>query len=147
MLHIRYWAWLTAAPVMSDKRAPKLTRLQKMRADRKDELYEPDMPLIVGHEQLMTYFWDVGPAMAGPSPLTHTEIFCWQQNTGNEISSWEAQTLRAMSIEYVTMVEQARVVSCPSPLGALISQPTRAEVAKKVENQFAALMMRAKEPK
>ena len=103
------------------------------------------MPQLDGHEQLLDYFWDVGPALPGPAPLTHTEIYHWQENTGNELSPWEASTLRRLSIEYVAQCEAARAVGCPSPAAMTGSNLTRDEVASKIQQQFSALMAPRKE--
>lgn len=107
----------------------------------------PEMPELVGGEQVLLYLWEVGPALpgaSGPEPLTHLEIRAWQDNTGNELTCWEALTLRRLSIEYIAEFEAAKTPNRLPPFSARVTEIGRAALAKKIENQFNALMSRVK---
>lgn len=66
---------------------------------------------------LLAYFMDMGPVMAGmgPTALTQQEIAAWQFNTGIELRQWESQTLRRMSLDYVSELHAAEKLNRRSP--------------------------------
>lgn len=105
---------MEAAPPKKGKAPPPETRLQKLRKDRKDLTYEPSLPDVEGGEQMLEWFWDVGPANAG-SAVTHAEIRAWLENTGYELQSWQARLLRRMSQEYLAETMRAADPKCPPP--------------------------------
>ena len=141
ILYVRFVAWLNTAPQV-DSRAEKQTRLEKLRADRKEPEYHPELPdMPVSH--WVSYLWDVGPSLPtgnGPAPITYGELVAWQQTSGVTLSPWDAQMVRRLSIEYIN--EQSRAVKpgCPSPLAKLITDADRVKVADGIKNAFRMLM-------
>jgi hypothetical protein len=118
-------AWLNTAPIPEKKHSVSvgsikpMTRLQTMRLDRKDDDYMPDMPEVEGHHQMLNYLWDCGPFMSGgmgEQPLSHSEIWCWQDNSGIELNAWQARTLRRLSAEYLAQCQASSKPDCPSPI-------------------------------
>lgn len=100
----------------------------------------PPRPLC---EYLADYLWDAGPTLPGGMghvPLTHSEIKAWQDNTGTELTCWEAQTLRRLSAEYLTESQAAEAPDCPAPWSSAPTEETREDVSKKVQNAFRTLM-------
>lgn len=101
-LACRQLGWLHSTPDPPKNQrgaADRRCRMQRM----KDDGIEPAMPeMSAGH--LLEVLLEVGPALPGANgavPLTHSELRSWQENTGIELSAWEARTLRALSREYV----------------------------------------------
>lgn len=76
----------------------------------------------------------------GHVPLTHSEIKAWQDNSGIELTWWEAKTLRRLSAEYLTESQAAMAPDCPAPWLSVIAETTREDVSKKVQNAFKTLM-------
>lgn len=141
-------AWLNTAPAIEQKksigkgavRTP--TRLEKLRADKKEPDYQPDMPE-ASALHLLGYLWDVGPSMQGgmgPAPLTYSELVAWQQSSGIELTPWEAKTLRRLSGEYVSECSRAEKPDCPSPLAVEMTDEDRETVSKKVQGAFRMLI-------
>jgi hypothetical protein len=67
---------------------------------------------------LLEYLWDVGPTMSGSmgeGPLTHSELQAYQANTGLELTCWEAETLRRLSMEYMNQSQLATKRDCLPP--------------------------------
>ena len=92
---------------------------------------------------MVDYLWDAGPCMTGgmgKSPLTHSEIKAWQDNTGIELTAWEAQTLRRLSNAFVAESEDAKAPDCPAPWSSVITEISRTDVGRKVQNAFQSLM-------
>lgn len=98
-----------------------------------DQGIEPGLPE-VALQYLIDFFLDAGPEMHGgmaPAPLTHGELWAWQQNTGNDLEPWETTMLRRLSAEWITMKDRAESRDCPAPYR--VSLPSRAEVARKID--------------
>lgn len=78
---------------------------------------EPDLPPATAPwvvEKLM----EVGPVVSagmGPGPITWRDIAAWQEVTGFPLDPWEARLLRTLSIDYLTMMNEARKLDCPAP--------------------------------
>jgi hypothetical protein len=88
----------------------------KKEAGRDD--FEPEMPDTGVAGYLISYLFEVGPTMAGgmgAGPLTHGEILAWQEITGTRINTWEARTLRRLSLEYLSESCKATKRNCPPP--------------------------------
>lgn len=67
---------------------------------------------------LVGYLYEVGPAMSGgmgESPLTHTELRSWQENTGIELESWEVRAMSRLSKEYLSESSKATKPDAPAP--------------------------------
>lgn len=114
ILYVRYAAWLHAAPdPASDKHKP-VSRIERMQ----DEGVEPDIPECSA-KYLAEFLFEIGPSSPvgmGEGPIGHLEIAAWQSNTGIELTSWEARTLRRLSIAYISESHRAKNPLCPSPL-------------------------------
>lgn len=123
-----------AAPAKG-KPAEPTSRLQKLRADRKDQAYEPQLPEIEGGDELLEWFWDVGPANAG-SALTHNEIRAWQENTGFALESWQARLLRRLSQEYLAETHRAADAKCGPPCPLEDFAPAPALVAESLRERM-----------
>lgn len=110
---MRHVAWLNTAP--KDKAGkPGKIRLQKI----KDDDEQPSYPPLSVPDYLIGYLFDVGPAMAGGmgnAQLSHSEIKAWQDNTGIELTPWEARTLRTLSGEYLASAQDAEDAQCKPP--------------------------------
>lgn len=133
ILRARFMAWLHAVPdeepKPGSKPPPRLTRLEKLRKQHQDERYLPDLPDVDGGEQLLEWFWEVGPT-EGDGPLTHKELLAWQENTGIELESWQARLLRRMSVEYLAENSRASDPKCEPPVMTASLKPTKAAVAE-----------------
>ena len=126
----------------------KLSRLARMRVDRKDEDYEPPLPNIDGMMHVLGYLFEIGPVMTGamgPAPITHTEIDAWQANTGVDLAAWEARVMRRLSIEYIGEMQRAEKPDCPPPwTPPEVPQLDRAAVSRKVQNAMRSFMLSRK---
>ncbi|MCR4297509.1 MAG: hypothetical protein NUV75_01965 [Gallionella sp.] len=138
-LYARHIAWLHAVPEVPGKKiagADKpVSRLEKMRADMKDETYHPDMPPCDA-EYLLAYLWDCGPAVSagmGDVPLRSEHLIAWQEETGIPLQPWEAKMLRSLSREYLAQAQKSEKPDCPPPYGFA---ERRALVAAKIDAVF-----------
>ena len=69
-------------------------------------------------QYMVAYLFEIGPTQptgAGPAPIDHIAISAWQQNTGIELSAWEARTLRRLSIDYINECHRAKENYCKPP--------------------------------
>lgn len=99
----------------------------------------PEMPVVVAHDQLASFLWEVGPT-SGPHPISHTDIFTWQANTFVSLNAWEARTLRHLSVEYVSECARATDPECPSPTEPVMTEAKRDEVARRVRAMLRSYM-------
>lgn len=88
---------------------------------------------------LVDYLFDVGPVgygAMGAVPLGWPELTHWQINTGIALESWEASTLRRLSIEYVIASRAAESPTCPAPWlpESATSADNRKSVAKHIRS-------------
>jgi hypothetical protein len=114
-LYIRHVAWLHAAPEDAAGKRQK-TRVQVVI----DSGVTPSYPTITACDYLIGYLYEAGPIMSGgmgDSPLSHSEIRAWQDNTGTVLTAWEARLLRRLSREYLHSSQQAEKPNCPAPWG------------------------------
>jgi len=92
---------------------------------------------------LVSYLYEIGPTLPngmGDSPLTHVEISAWQQNTGVELSSWEARTLHRASLEYLSESQRATKPDAEAPWGdAPYLRPPVDEVALRLQRSMLEL--------
>lgn len=140
MLYVRKWAWLNTAPILRDRQStgPTLTRLEEARQSLGDDDFNPEMPVVVGHDQLASFLWEVGPTTGGHA-ITHVDIACWQHNTHIHLDAWEARTLRRLSLEYAGECARATDPNCPSPTQIVMTVQRREEVAKQMKAMLSAL--------
>ncbi len=149
--YVQFWAWLHTPPKIEPQQTLKNTkaqqtpsRLQKSRSELGDVGYMPDMPDVEGLENVIDYFFECGPALfgsSGPLPLSHCEIAAWKENTGRELSPWEAKLLRQMSIEFVDWSAKAKDPSCLSPIAEPeLTAEARDNVSQRVSSFFKGLV-------
>lgn len=143
-LYVRYSAYLNAKVEQpgAHKIAGKValtSRLEKMRAEKKDEDYAPDMPP-VDAPHLIAYLWEIGPIIEGPmgmSPVQETDLQAWQSNTGVELDVWESRLIRRLSREYLVQFQRAEKQDCPAPyLSGISLTERRAAVSAKIDALF-----------
>lgn len=144
-VYVRHSAWLSAVPERpkNDRsEAPLLSRLERLRQDRKDEDYRPDMPPIDVGGHVIGYLFEVGPSMVvgmGPGPVTHEELRAWQGNTGIELQPWEVRFLRRLSFDYLAELRKAEKPDCPPPWRADDYVPDIKRVTKSVQASIMEL--------
>ena len=63
---------------------------------------------------VLEYLMDLGVA-TGEAAITHLEIYAWMQNTGIELSSWEAQTIKRLSNTYLSCGHNFRKLDAETP--------------------------------
>lgn len=103
------------------------------------------MPDITGWEPLVSYLWEMGPVVAagqGLGPISHGEIWCWQQNTGIELDAWEVRTLRHLSDCYLSQSIRSENPDEPPPWTPdAMPEHDKEAVSQKVSTTFRALAM------
>ena len=136
---MRHTAWLHTVPETQGKKiagADKpVSRLEKMRADMKDETYHPDMPPCDA-EFIIGILFDVGPVVntgMGEVQLRSEHIIAWQEETGVPLQPWQSRFLRALSREYLAQAQKSEKIDCPPPFGF---EERRALVAAKIDEIF-----------
>jgi hypothetical protein len=130
-------------PAQDKSKAPPVSRRQKMKDERKDQDYEPDMPPAEGVGYLLGYLWEVGPTMAagmGAGPVTHTELRAWQANTGIELAPWEARILRRLSHDYLAESHAAEKPDRAAPWQAIEVVIDHAAVAERMKQSIRNMM-------
>lgn len=136
---MRHDAWLNAAP--RDQKGRRLTRLEKLRTDLKNDAFEPERPP-VDAPHIIGYLWEVGPVMAGPNgatPVTHEELRAWQQNIGVTLQPWEIRFLRALSHEYLAESSRASEPDARPPYVPTGSVQNRAAVAGSMKQSIIGM--------
>lgn len=124
---MRQLGWLSAVPESprNFKGEPDMrSRIQRLEAGGQ----EADLPDVTA-EHLLRYLMEIGPSMpagAGIAAISHGEIRSWQENTGIELSAWEARALRDASREFVSELYAAKDPRRPAPYGG---GPTTVQVA------------------
>jgi hypothetical protein len=142
---VRYAAWLHTAPerAKSDKSTePNPTRIEKMRLDRKDPDFQPEMPPVECGGYLLTYFWEIGPVMPGgmsSAPITHFEIAAWAALVDIRLQPWEARLLRSLSREYLAQCRLAEKATCEAPWKPEDHQVDKNAVAKSMREAIRAM--------
>ncbi len=147
---MRQRAWLNPSPER-DKHdrstAPRRSRRERIRAERKDESYLPELPRVDGAAYLVAYLWDIGPTMVagmGLGPLTHEEIRAWQSNTGVPLQPWETRILRQLSMDYIVEMRDAEKPSCPAPWNSAPSVADLSSVADRMLQSIRAMVATGK---
>jgi hypothetical protein len=94
-------AWLNAAPDASNG-GDGVSRLEFYTAR--------DLPVITPEcdaSYILDYLFELGVSVNGEA-LTHSEIRNWQENTGIELQSFEARTLKRLSRAYLEESSKAK---------------------------------------
>lgn len=63
---------------------------------------------------IVQYLLQLGLTL-GDQALTHSEIKAWQENTGYELSSWEAQIIKRLSQSYLSMSFESKKKHSETP--------------------------------
>lgn len=103
----------------------------------------PDMPPLGVAGHLVSYLWDVGPAVStgmGPAPVGHQDIAAFQANTGVELTAWDVQTLRRLSCDYVAQSLNSRDANAPAPYAPSLTQTKRAEVDNGLRSMLGGIV-------
>lgn len=91
---------------------------------------------------LLAYWYDVGMVQSSgmaPIRLTSTELRNWSDATHTELTSWEFNTLRAMSVAYLSQAHVSEAADSIPPFGAVVTAVTREQVSKNLGGFFARL--------
>ncbi len=97
-------AWLNATPEEGT---------QSRRAEFERDDLAVDMPECSA-SYILEYLFELGITI-GEHALTHGEIRAWMDNTGIDLSSWEAQTLKKLSEAYLSMSYESRKPDAETP--------------------------------
>lgn len=90
---------------------------------------------------MIEHLMDAGPALhtgMGPVPLSWVEIESWQRGAGIALTPWEAQTMRRMSLAYVSEQHAAQETDAPPPYAAAPDVARRAAVSAGIAAIFGA---------
>lgn len=63
---------------------------------------------------VLEYLFELGITI-GEHAITHAEIRAWMDNTGIELNAWEAQTLKRLSVIYVSSIFESRSIDSETP--------------------------------
>lgn len=63
---------------------------------------------------LLEYLFELGITL-GDSAINHAELRAWMDNTGIDLSAWEARTIKALSEAYLSMMQEARSIDAKTP--------------------------------
>lgn len=69
-------------------------------------------------QYVAAYLFEIGPVLhggMGDYPLTHSELRAWMDNTGVELTAWEARTIRRLSMEYLSEQQRATTLGAAAP--------------------------------
>jgi len=87
---------------------------------------------------VLAWFWEAGPALPGPHPLTHSEIGAWERGAGIRLQPWHRSLLRRLSCDYVDECIQAADPQAPAPWVGARDEQKRA-VASDLRASIAGL--------
>jgi hypothetical protein len=73
------------------------------------------------------------------APLTHTELRCWQENTGIELSAWEARVLRQLSREFIAERERAEKRGASAPWNSEMTPAEKRAAAMAMRDSLRSL--------
>lgn len=127
--------WLHAVPKSKAKKTEdeeNETRQGKFARELVEVIYPPcEMMYMVEH------LFSAGPTLPsamGATPLTHQEIWAWQQNMNIELCPWEVNSLREMSRQYLFELLQSDKHDSPPPWVPEIDRVQGEAIAKRVQN-------------
>lgn len=103
-IYVRHLAWLDAVQDES-----KLSRRAEFELDN-NTAEAPECE--AGY--VLDYLFELGVTM-GDHPLTHTELRAWMDNTGVELSAWEARIIKTLSGAYLSMSHDAKKYDTETP--------------------------------
>lgn len=73
-----------------------------------------ELPPLDGASHIITHLFTVGPSTGGEA-LSYAEIAAWIDLTGNVLTAWEVETLRRLSVAYLSEREEAKDPERPPP--------------------------------
>jgi hypothetical protein len=141
IVFVRHSAWLNTAPDHPDKDKGKKHKSRRATLEKKygKPLAMPEC----GAQYIAAYLFDIGPTLHGEMgeyPLTHGELHAWMSNTGIELNVWESQTLRRMSVEYLSAQQAATSTTALPPWrDAPYARVDPAEQAKRLQRHLEGL--------
>ena len=125
--------WLHAIPrSKAEKTLDCDTRHSKSLKDEAEIQYPPCQLMY-----MIDYFFSAGPVTPtamGSVPLSHSEIWAWQQNMELSLCPWESNTLRDMSRQYLSELLQSDKHDSPPPWVPEMDAEHSKLVAKKVKD-------------
>lgn len=99
-----------------------------------------EMPAVENYGYLIDWlFVELGPTMQssmGSSPLTFEEIYAWGKDIN--LTTWEASTLKKLSLDYWSMLHTGSEKNCPAPY---VANRLSEEKTKQVSNGLKDLFM------
>lgn len=101
-------------PEGDKSKLPVKSRIARLREGAKDEDFEPDMPDPGDAAYLLAHFWRAGPT-EGDRAITSGELRHYQTNMGIELSPWECEVLRRLSLDYLGESHRASKADCQPP--------------------------------
>ena len=76
-------------------------------------------PLIREAYYLVEILFDIGPVipvgMGGLGGINDSDIYYYQKNQGIKLTAWECYTLKLISKDYASMMQEAKERNCPAP--------------------------------
>lgn len=127
--------WLHAVPKSKVKKADdekEETRQAKFARELVEVIYPPCEMIY-----MVDYLFSAGPTLSSPmgaTPLTHQEIWAWQQNMGLELCPWEINSLREMSRQYLSELLQSDKHDSPPPWIPEIDKEYGEVIARRVKD-------------
>jgi hypothetical protein len=111
-------------------------RPQGQAQSRIEQIKSPDMPEIKDGKYLLDLLFSIGPAIAG-YPLTFAELQAWQQSNSIKLDGFESNTIRRLSVAYLSEYNAASDPARPAPYRRIIDRDA-------VDSGFRALAARMK---
>lgn len=93
------------------------------------------MPPLDAADHLAEILFKVGPSTGG-EVITYQEITAWSGITGYTLNGWEAETLRALSSEYLAELHAAEDDNRPAPFQPVERIVSREEVSSRLMAAF-----------
>lgn len=97
-------AWLNAKP-------------EEGEATRRKEFEAKNQEVVMPYcdaSYVIDYLFDLGVTL-GDAPINHQEIRAWMENTGIELDTWEARTIKFLSEAYLSMTHEATKIDSETP--------------------------------
>lgn len=145
-LYVKQSAWLNTTPDKPQTKGkhdnsdePEPSRREMFRKQGFDSLEMPSCDA----QYVINYLFEIGPTAhsgMGESPISQSDIWHWQANTGIELSAWEARILRSLSLHYMSESYKAKTPNYPAPWqDADYVKSTPSRKAETLRNSLRAL--------
>lgn len=63
---------------------------------------------------ILEYLFEIGLTL-GDAAITHSEIRAWMDNTGVDLTAWEARAIKVLSETYLSMCHESRNPETETP--------------------------------